>query len=158
MPAQRVGGEVELDRCRECGGVWFDAGELADATSKTVNRSAGASTRSCPACGAKMQLGRLTGGPPVDHCPSCRGTFVTESALETVAVKRTARALAPEGTGFVCDECGARKPFAEGRATTLGLKCSDCWGDDELVPKKKEQERSAFARFLAWLGGEPDAP
>ena len=34
MPASRIGGEVELDRCRECGGVWFDAGELTEASGK----------------------------------------------------------------------------------------------------------------------------
>jgi hypothetical protein len=150
MPARRMGGEVELDRCRDCGGVWFDAGELSDASGKTVAATDEKAKRGCPACGASMRVAKLADGPPVDSCPSCRGTFVTETAMETLASKNT-RALAPEGTGFVCDECGARKPFAEGRATTLGLKCEGCAVDDELVPKKKEVERSAFDRFLGWL-------
>lgn len=152
MPAQRMGGEVELDRCRTCGGVWFDAGELSDASGKTVSTGSQRAKRTCPACGATMLHGKLVGGPPVDTCPSCRGTFLTEAAMETLAKKKSSRALAPEGTGFVCDECGARKPFSDGKATTLGLKCGDCSGDDELVPKKKEAQRSAFSRFLGWLG------
>ena len=34
VPARRLGDEVELDRCNDCGGVWFDAGELSDASGK----------------------------------------------------------------------------------------------------------------------------
>ena len=36
VPARRLGDEVELDRCSDCGGVWFDAGELSDASGKSV--------------------------------------------------------------------------------------------------------------------------
>jgi DNA-directed RNA polymerase subunit M/transcription elongation factor TFIIS len=59
MPASRIGGEVELDRCRECGGVWFDAGELTEASGKTVRAPMGPSARNCPSCGAKHAAGQL---------------------------------------------------------------------------------------------------
>ncbi len=154
MPASRIGGEVELDRCRECGGVWFDAGELTEASGKTVRAPMGPSARNCPSCGAKMRHARLSDGPPVDNCPSCRGTFVEAAALETLTMKKTARALAPQGTGFVCDECGARKAFSEGRATTLGLKCADCAVDDEPVPRRQQQKKSVLSRFFGWLSAD----
>ena len=154
MPASRIGGEVELDRCRECGGVWFDAGELTEASGKTVRAPGGPSARNCPSCGAKMRHARLSDGPPVDNCPSCRGTFVEAAALETLTMKKTARALAPQGTGFVCDECGARKAFSEGRATTLGLKCADCAVDDEPVPRRQQKKKSVLSRFFGWLSAD----
>ena len=52
VPARRLGDEVELDRCSDCGGVWFDAGELSDASGKAVTASKVRTDRSCPACGA----------------------------------------------------------------------------------------------------------
>ncbi len=32
VPSRRPGQEVELDRCNQCGGVWFDADDFAEAS------------------------------------------------------------------------------------------------------------------------------
>jgi len=158
LPAKRLGDEVELDRCTDCGGVWFDAGELSDATGKTVRPSSEKTRRRCPACTANLVQGKLSDGPAVETCPSCRGTFLEARDLESLSrqVKRTQRA--PGSTGFVCDHCGARTPFSEAHATLTGLECGTCHrakgNETAPVPEAREEARSAFDRFLGWLKGE----
>jgi len=70
--------EIELDLCPDCGGVWFDAGELdlllpaaADAQlTPAVTAEAG---RPCPLCARTMD--KMNIGPGrrvlVDSCPAC---------------------------------------------------------------------------------------
>jgi Zn-finger nucleic acid-binding protein len=158
LPATRLGDEVELDRCTDCGGVWFDAGELSDATGKAVRASQEKTRRNCPACAAFLVQGKLSDGPDVETCPSCRGTFLEARDLDLLGRKQKRTHRAPGSTGFVCDRCGARTPFSEAHATLTGLECASCHGargqDVAPVPEAREEARSAFDRFLGWLKGE----
>ena len=80
---------VEVDRCRICQGIWFDAGESdwlrsedAATTIDTGDPSRGKQTNEinryrCPRCGGGM-LRRVDPGPPkiqYEECTSCRGSF-----------------------------------------------------------------------------------
>lgn len=155
VPARRLGDEVELDRCSDCGGVWFDAGELSDASGKSVTATRVKTDRSCPACGAALLQAQLADGPEVETCPSCRGTFLEARDLDALAKKAPSSRRPPNGTGFICDGCGARKPFSEGQATLTGLECGDCMKDRQgPPPPEKEAQRSAFGKFLGWLRGQ----
>ena len=156
VPARRLGAEVELDRCSDCGGVWFDAGELADASGKSVTSSKEKTDRSCPACGARLLQGTLADGPEVETCPSCKGTFLEARDLDALAKKAKSSVRAPHGTGFICDACGARRPFSEGQPTLTGLECLDCVKEHAEPPPTEAQEeaRSTFGKFLGWLRGE----
>jgi Zn-finger nucleic acid-binding protein len=156
VPARRLGDEVELDRCNDCGGVWFDAGELSDASGKSVKSRNVSTDRRCPACGASLLQAQLADGPEVETCPSCRGTFLEARDLDALAKKAPSSRRPPNGTGFICDGCGARKPFSEGQATLMGLECGDCMKGRQAPPQSEEKEasRSAFGKFLGWLRGE----
>jgi len=158
VPARRLGDEVELDRCSDCGGVWFDAGELSDASGKTVLPTKEKTDRSCPACAATLLQAKLADGPDVETCPSCRGTFLEARDLDALAKKAPSSRRPPNGTGFICDGCGARKPFSEGQATLTGLECADCMKDRKHAApaetEKQQASRSTFGKFLGWLRGE----
>ncbi len=156
VPARRLGDEVELDRCSDCGGVWFDAGELSVASGKSVTATKTKTDRRCPGCGAMLLQAQLADGPEVETCPSCRGTFLEARDLEALAKKSPSSRRPANGTGFICDGCGARKPFSEGQATLTGLECADCTKDHggPPPPPAQEEARSAFGKFLGWLRGE----
>jgi Zn-finger nucleic acid-binding protein len=138
--------------------VWFDAGELSDASGKSVTASKEKTDRSCPGCAARLVQARLADGPDVETCPSCRGTFLEARDLDALAKKAPSSRRPPNGTGFICDGCGARKPFSEGQATLTGLECSDCLEDRPGVraaeTDTQQASRSTFGKFLGWLRGE----
>lgn len=154
LPAKTLGSEVELDRCADCGGVWFDAGELVAASSKEVRATSTKTDRPCPSCTAMLVQGRIVDGPAVETCASCRGTFLEARDLDALA-KKARQSTAPSGTGFVCDSCGERKPFSAAQATLTGLECAECV-KRQASPQpsaEREEKRSAFAGFLGWLRG-----
>ncbi len=70
--------QIELDLCPDCGGVWFDRGELsllleADRPLETVPAAADEDPRPCPLCDKTMD--KLNIGPTrrvlVDGCTDC---------------------------------------------------------------------------------------
>ncbi|RME30225.1 MAG: rhomboid family intramembrane serine protease, partial [Deltaproteobacteria bacterium] len=88
-------GEIELDGCPRCGGIWFDGGELDQVVEAAfrapeqvaqLDRKAGAQvqehgfsrTLSCPRCGVQMSPGRYAGGiasVELDRCSNCGGAW-----------------------------------------------------------------------------------
>ncbi len=78
---------IELDHCLDCGGVWFDAGEL-DLLMKTAGMEgvlsipseetlAGEKKRKCPLCAASMKKTHI-GSPEqvlLDVCPQGDGIW-----------------------------------------------------------------------------------
>jgi membrane associated rhomboid family serine protease/Zn-finger nucleic acid-binding protein len=76
--------EVQIDACPVCNGAWFDAGELdrlageradIEAALDPANRP---SKRQCPRGCGPMREHDLPGKirTPVDHCPTCKGTWL----------------------------------------------------------------------------------
>jgi Zn-finger nucleic acid-binding protein len=153
LPAKGGGAEVELDRCTDCGGVWFDAGELSQATGRQVTASRAAVSRLCPSCRVPLMHGTLQGDIGVETCARCKGTFLEARDLEALK-KRASSLSAPGGSGFVCEECGKRKAFSDGHATLTGLVCTSCAEVAEPPPPVKEEARSTFSSFLGWLRGD----
>lgn len=159
LPSSKVeGAEVELDRCNDCGGVWFDAGELAEATRRAVTPGKQRTDRQCPECQVPLVRGVLAGGVDVETCAQCKGTFLEARDMDALtkrpAPKKTASAAG--GTGFVCDGCGERKPFSLAQPTLTGMECDACVAEKKHPPAEPEQAERAgvFGKFLGWLKGE----
>ena len=86
--------EVVIDRCPDCHGLWFDAGELRQVLRsegmKSRLLSAGSpqagksssepSARQCPRCDRALQQLEL-GGVTVDVCVGCSGVWLDEGEL-----------------------------------------------------------------------------
>jgi Zn-finger nucleic acid-binding protein len=89
-------GDVEVDLCPSCGGLWLDAGELEkigrgsqDDLAKLSSALTGSSTpdepsdtmTSCPACPGKLKEVKL-GPVTVDFCDDCKGLFLDRGELD----------------------------------------------------------------------------
>ncbi|MFM2295615.1 MAG: hypothetical protein RLZZ350_2028 [Verrucomicrobiota bacterium] len=104
-------GNVVLDACHHCGGLWFDAGELAkvnreqpdpdeliaDFPHRAETRVAENSARPCPRCVTAtltQKLYSLGSGVIMDCCPDCRGLWLDRGELEKIreALRHTASA------------------------------------------------------------------
>lgn len=154
VPSRRRAEELELDRCSDCGGVWFDAGELTQASGRTVKASREATDRDCPGCGVTLVRGTMSGEVDVETCPRCRGTFLEARDLDAL-MEKAPRKSAPGGSGFVCDACGQRRPFSHAQATLTGLECHECAARAaEPAPSAEARAPSRFGGFMAWLRGE----
>lgn len=79
--------DVEIDRCLDCGGMWFDWGELGRAShaSMAVELLEGSSTRPCPRCAITLRPALLPRVIPVEHCERCRGFFLDHGEFEEFA-------------------------------------------------------------------------
>jgi len=101
-------GDVMLDRCEECAGIWFDHGELeaivgaeVASTLEPVDDPEGSSvTKPCPRCAVHMRPVSAAQDPSrpvrVDRCPSCMGLWLDRSrlrAIEDSRIVQTAREL-----------------------------------------------------------------
>jgi Zn-finger nucleic acid-binding protein len=91
-------GDILLDRCEECGGIWFDHGEL-----QAVVGAGGAARLEpmtepedasglCPRCLVEMQPVTASQDPGrpvlVDRCPSCMGLWLERSRLSRIEDSR----------------------------------------------------------------------
>jgi Zn-finger nucleic acid-binding protein len=89
-------GDVEVDLCPSCGGLWLDHGEIErigrgkaeemDRLSKALTGSekpdpASDTTNNCPACpGALKEV--VLGPVHVDYCSKCHGVFLDKGELD----------------------------------------------------------------------------
>ena len=81
---------VTIDRCPQCGGLWFDAEELDRCLLALYPEDSpppeariperGMGTRRCPRCTRFMTTAGWT-GLVLDRCPTCRGLFVEATEL-----------------------------------------------------------------------------
>jgi Zn-finger nucleic acid-binding protein len=76
-------GDVELDHCESCRGLWFDADELprhlaniAGGTGIDLPESGCATRFRCPACVNIQLFGAVLHGIPIECCAHCRGVFL----------------------------------------------------------------------------------
>lgn len=88
-------GDVTIDRCAACGGLWMDERELqkvlaADHRALTAKRSETTAAANpsgkkgkCPACGGTfIQLTNLRANVKTDSCPVCYGLFLDRGELD----------------------------------------------------------------------------
>jgi Zn-finger nucleic acid-binding protein len=146
--------EVELDRCAQCGALWFNAGEVEQALGRTVRRRQGASSRSCPTCRVKLEAAVLEGRIEVERCGTCQGVFLDGHDVEALSFARTAYRT-DGGSGFECEACHQRRPFSDATSTVTGLVCAACAAKTSAPqPVGPEGGRSALGRLLGWFRGE----
>ena len=94
---------IEVDRCKTCQGIWFDAGEsdwlrdeeaatALDTGDPSVGRQKNPINRyRCPRCDGGM-LHRVAPGQPhieYEECTSCRGTFFDAGEFADLVRTRT---------------------------------------------------------------------
>lgn len=156
VPARGGAGEVELDRCGQCGALWFNAGEVETALGRTVRRRQGGSSRSCPSCRVKLEAAMLEGKIEVERCGSCAGVYLDSHDVEALGQTRTRRRTAG-GSGFECEACHQRRPFGEAQCTVTGLVCTGCAARLSTPESSVQAEkRSLLDRFFIWLGSSDD--
>jgi len=130
VAAMDGGSEIEIDRCSECGSLWFDAGELEVAANVHARPSSAESEFPCPVCQQRMRGASLPRGLDAHRCDSCQGTFLegkTVAALGSEKLPRVPEQAAKRASvGFLCARCNQRFPFAKGNGTSIGLMCPDC--------------------------------
>ena len=125
------GSEIEIDRCAECGALWFDAGELEMAANLHARPSEAESEHRCPVCAQQMRGASLPRGLFAHRCDSCQGTFLDASNIAALKSEKLPRlpetaARAQATVGFVCAECNGKFPYAQGNGTRKGLVCPGC--------------------------------
>jgi uncharacterized protein len=89
---------VEIDKCPQCGGIWFDNGELeqletiVEAVYVEIRNVPGKADQlkalSCPSCD-NMQLMQKAEHPRdrkviMDYCPVCHGIWLDKGELEAI--------------------------------------------------------------------------
>lgn len=109
--------EIELDRCAECHGTWFDRDEVAllftdtagnvfpelamDAIEALPDAKVAEEPKHCPICGKKMR--KVNIGPSarvlVDACPRGHGIWFDDREVEELAEDLLDN-LPPHFTGF----------------------------------------------------------
>ena len=90
-------GQVEVDYCVDCGGIWLDEGELellfgGEAACREFMTAGGSGEatkekpRRCPICGKKMKKSVTGGGKPVtyDDCPRGHGLWFDKGELQEI--------------------------------------------------------------------------
>ncbi len=87
-----------IDRCRHCGGLWFDAQELTkhfamlrSPSPEARLRETQTTTLACPRCDDAHLNDASMGEVDVERCPSCLGIFLDEGELGTLLQGSVAR-------------------------------------------------------------------
>ena len=87
------GPDIEVDRCPQCEGVWFDPGELSRAVGKRLGdyltKHIGTKSDSqlvCPRCGGLMDL-EYAEDVEVDACIKCGGAWLDADELARLKEK-----------------------------------------------------------------------
>lgn len=141
---------VELDRCRRCGGVWLDGGELSELLGRTLEPrlATGLSSRACCSCGKGMKSVNLPAGVKAEMCAACKGIYLDDGELQAIAYSKAGDSRAStQGTDqrflfFYCVECGGRFTSDRGRVTAKGVACEECAGADARVKEYEAQNQS----------------
>lgn len=117
---------VELDRCLNCKGMWFDGGELERVSGKQgvprMTRPQPACR--CPACASDLWFASLRGCEAL-ACVGCGGCFVTDAQLQRANTVRPASVPQPV-MQFICVGCKDRYRVHTGQRVATGLACQRC--------------------------------
>jgi Zn-finger nucleic acid-binding protein len=142
-------GEVELDRCSGCGGIWCDWGELEQVTGRALEPELleGHTDRRCAFCGITLRVAVLPGGVPVETCGACRGLYLDAGELSELGGTEPAppRRLTEETReraaevlhgfdSFECVKCRGRFALRQGNALAGGLACPACTPGQHPAP------------------------
>lgn len=132
------GKALELERCPECKGIWFDDGELSNVLGNNAARyftvpayAAMSHTRSCPRCNHPLYEFCYPGTMSlVDACKHCKGIWLDNNELKHIATARDIKHT------ITCPKCHKRQPKSD--------ICIDCgivfakYGAIHDIPVKKK--------------------
>lgn len=95
-------GEVRLDRCPACGGLWLDFGKLQAVTGRELEPEllGGHTSRRCPFCRITLAPASLPGGVPVETCTACRGVYLDAGELSAMGGAEPPPPPPPERPGL----------------------------------------------------------
>lgn len=136
-------GEVAVDVCPECGGLWLDRGELEQKGAQMPTHLVAISPkeeRTCPRCVEPLALfrGELL---ELDTCERCGGLYLDAGEIEVLmAARRLERPAVEEegpeasppaepptaGLRFRCDFCHRQFPVREQVVGELATACPPC--------------------------------
>jgi Zn-finger nucleic acid-binding protein len=113
---------VKVDQCEWCLGVYFDAGELAEAASCAVPPlfPGDPSERTCPVCNTPFRLG-LMGPVAVDVCDKCVGIYLDGGEFKTLRKGRTPIRTKPREMISDDDDVGPNMAGGAAALLVLGL-------------------------------------
>ena len=122
---------LEIDGCRRCYGLWFDADELEKVLGQPLALKAldSPDNRRCARCKKPMRAWLASTGYVLERCDSCRGLFLDQSELTKLgapAAEEKALVALSERVTFQCARCEQRFPFAQGNAMGHTLVCGAC--------------------------------
>lgn len=147
------GKELELDRCGECGALWFDAGELEQLEGFRARPAGPGFEGVCPSCSDPAKDPAVGGAFTAAQCGVCHGTFLdaaTVAKLHSRRLPQLPEAKRPAAElGFRCAVCEQRFPYAEGNAVARGLVCRACAKGDG--GKAKAELGGIFDAVFAYL-------
>lgn len=135
------GQDLELDRCPECGGLWFDAGELELLATQRALPAGPGFEHFCPSCADPAREPAVGGQFAAARCNGCKGTWLDGPTVEGLTNERLPHPpeapRAPPELGFRCAGCGERFPYAEGNVSASGLVCRTCLKSGAARPPKE---------------------
>lgn len=152
MQVFRVG-EVEIDKCFFCGGLFLNDGELEQVLGRRLTATAGSSAgRDCSSCQTNMVHSRVE-RVEMDHCPDCGGVYLDLGELDLLAGKRVrvtqkeVSILDPDATTYDCYGCGERGLMSKAYLTRKGMCCGSCYPiiDCQVVVPDPWTGRTSFA-------------
>lgn len=125
--------DLSSDICTQCGGLWFDRGELVQAleTRQIVQHLSNESSfifpptlgqptpteRPCPHCQHPLEAMLCKGGEvrvTIDGCPTCRGFWLDKGELETLARLQRSGQLQPMTAAMLAGGVASATILAEG--------------------------------------------
>lgn len=147
------GKELELDRCGDCGGLWFDAGELEQLATHRALPAGPGFEHFCPSCSDPARDPAVGGQFAAARCNACQGTWLDGATVARLVEERLPQppeASSPAAEiGFLCAGCQARFPYAQGNISASGLVCRACLQSGAAHPP--EELGSTFDAVLRFL-------
>ena len=147
------GKELELVRCGECGGLWFDAGELEQLASHRALPAGPGFEHFCPSCSDPARDPAVGGQFAAARCNACQGTWLDGRTVGRLVEEHLPQppdaSSRPAAVGFLCAGCQTRFPYAEGNISARGLVCRECLQSGPAHPPKElGSTLDAVLRFL----------
>lgn len=91
-PCKACGGDVTVEYCRHCQGVWFEAGEMEqvlDVAAKDLEKRSGYRSVPCPNCGEAMKAFTYPQTlAEVDMCGRCNGIWLDGGEFKEIKTVR----------------------------------------------------------------------
>ncbi len=133
--ARKVFGDIEVDECAKCKGIWFDTGELRrakDLTDDNLNWmdfeiwkhehlfKTGSSNRACPKCSNSMvSINYADTGVTIDHCPGCKGSWLDKGEFENIVETLKNEMLSKSFSEYVTSSIEEAKEIISGPESFL---------------------------------------